>query len=751
MATDKLKINFEKVLFLDIETSKIKCDNGEEIQVVYLANVLTANVNERKIEDSKFFRTMSDTINYLNEITTTEQLICFCHNLDYELFHILRDVQGNGIKNLEKSDIYNMPMCNSIFRDKNAPLSIWLEEMPNVNFRDSYALFNKSVKVLGEELGLPKLEYNYTVTRSPYDELEQLDYDYNERDNVIVARSLFKRWEERGETLETTPLTFTASTKKDRYNFIKEHFGKVELKALNIDSSNSYDNYDFYKMTIDAYQGGLTTANKNYFNKKIKNSVMSIDITSSYPFQMCTRRFPIFEKSCVNHFIGEDADNFYSEILHGLSFEELPRETPIKGYFATVEIHNIEIKNDNYLIPLSSSNTFSLENEEVINGKVLKADKVVMTVDNVTLSWINKCYYYDDIIVSELVTTTRDRYLRRGEISFILNNFRIKQTMKNVKGQELNYALAKVNINNMYGVKVQKPLKDRYEIVDGEIIKMEYKDDYLFNLTAEEIYNNFINLRKSNHFKNITGKNFDIFTDGVYVTAYARYMLLDMMIKLNENNCICVYTDTDSLKFICNDIKSIQKFIEEINGGIISKNKSLYRFKEFKEDFKVNDRDYEEICKLGTWDIENDIDENGSVILYNYFKTMGAKKYAYINESGVHTTIAGCSKKVSDTITKYSTINKISLESALDELFATGTMFDESCSGRTVSYREKREYNYIATLTYKNKPLLSNGGIIIEDTSYTLNLSKSDENVLELNRESDVIRKINSEGVLIYV
>jgi hypothetical protein len=52
---------------------------------------------------------------------------------------------------------------------------------------------------------------------------------------------------------------------------------------------------------------------------------------------------------------------------------------------------------------------------------------------------------------------------------------------------------------------------------------------------------------------------------------------------------------------------------------------------------------------------------------------------------------------------------------------------------------------------YKDRPLLSNGGIIIEDTSYTLNLSKSDENVLDLHRENNVIRIINKEGILKYV
>lgn len=746
---DNLKINYEKCLFLDIETSKIKCDNNEEIQAVYLTNVLLVDTVKHCIIDSKFFRTLGDTIEYLNDITLFEQLICFSHNLDYELFHILRETQGNGILGT-RTDIYNMVQGNSIFRDKNAPLSVWLEEIPNVNFRDSLALFNKSVKVLGNDLNLPKLEYDYKTERTCNSELTQLDYDYNERDNIIVAYSLFKRWNERGETLETTPLTFTASTKKDRHNFIKDNFGKGELKALNIDNSNVYENFDFYRMCLESYQGGLTTANKNFFNKKIENKIMSIDITSSYPYQMCSRRFPLYDKRTVNHFKGDKADTFYSEILHGIDFQDLAIKTPIRGYFATVEIINLEIKNDNYLLPLSSSNTLYIEGETLINGKVYKANKIVMSLDHITLSWINRCYYYDDIICKELITTTKDRYLRCGELSFIMNNFRIKQTMKGVKGQEINYALAKVNCNNNYGIKVQKPLKDRYDIVNGEVIKLEYKDNFNLNLSQEEIYNNFIDLKHQQHFKNLTGKNFDIFNDGVTVTSTARYMLLDMMIRLtDEKGCKVVYADTDSLKFICDDIKSLQQFVLVVNGEITTKNKSLYRFKEYKELFNVPNDEYEKLCELGTWDIENkDIDDQGNIKPYLYFKTLGAKKYVYVDSSGIHTTIAGCSKKVSETMEIYASKNNISLINTADKLFNTGVMFDVTCSGRTVSSRENREYEYIQTFTKNGLSLFSNGGIIINDTSYTLNLSKSDENVLELNRVSDVVSVINKDGVL---
>ena len=789
----KIRYDDSKILLLDIETSTIDCNDGSKIQEVYLANIMEIDTLSMSIADSKFFRTMNEVVSYLNLITNENiRYICYCHNLDYELFHILRETLSDGVKR-DTTDIYNMEQGESIFRDKNAPISVVLEDIPYINFRCSYALFNKTVAQLGKELNLPKLEYDYKVVRTPYDELTELDYEYNKRDNEIVALSLIKRWKERGEKPLDTPLTFTASTKKDRHKFIRSNFGNKALRTLNFDKNSCYNDYDFYTMTVEAYQGGLTTANKKYFNKAIENKIMSIDITSSYPYQMCSRRYPIYLESTTSHFENEEAMKVFEEFLYGVDHTKLKEYSGFCGYFALVDFYNIEIADDRYLLPLSRSKCFNIENEEVVNGKIVKADKLSIYLDNVTLDWINRTYNYDDIYVYDLYTTTKDRYLQLSELSFILDGFNTKQKLKakEQRGEEfseeekLAYALAKVNINAMYGVKVQKPLKDRYDIINGEVIKIEYKDDYKYDISQKEVYNNFLEIQHENIYKNNEGKNFDIFTDGVYVTAYARYMLIDMMIKLTDIGCICVYCDTDSLKFIIPEnekstsshnvhfsnnrllnnytITKVTQFIEKVNMDTINGNKNNYRFTEFKRKFKLSDEDFNRILPLGTWDIENKRDKNNNVLLYPYFKTLGAKKYAYISakydkesntiKEEVKTTIAGCSKKVAATITKYCTIKDISLIEGLDEVFNVGTMFDESCSGRTVSKREDREPFKINTLKYKcnNKNVVGNGGMIIEDTSYTLNLSQSDENVLELYRVEDVIRILNSEGELNYI
>ena len=81
------KIN-DKTYFWDIETSTITPDNGEEIQITYLSNVVCMDCNTGDIISSVFFRTVEETVQYFKGL---EESIVWCHNLDYELYFLLRE------------------------------------------------------------------------------------------------------------------------------------------------------------------------------------------------------------------------------------------------------------------------------------------------------------------------------------------------------------------------------------------------------------------------------------------------------------------------------------------------------------------------------------------------------------------------------------------------------------------------------------------------------------------------------------
>ena len=235
--------------FWDIETSKIKVDQGEEMQVTYLSNVLKMNYETGEIVSSTFHRTIEEVVEHFN--TLENDIIVWSHNLDYELTFLLRELgESKGELKINKNGvvegIYNEDVQNIILRDKHSPLSIKLDKLPHITFRDTYAIFNKSVAILGDEIGIPKLEYDYKKVRLPWDKLEKLDYDYNERDNIIVAKSLYKYMQDNKIPFEEIPLTFTSFVKRKRKEFIIENYGKKSLNKFFFDRNEQIKNFNFF-------------------------------------------------------------------------------------------------------------------------------------------------------------------------------------------------------------------------------------------------------------------------------------------------------------------------------------------------------------------------------------------------------------------------------------------------------------------------------------------------------------------------
>lgn len=716
--------------FWDIETSKIICDNGEEMQVTYLSNVVTMNYETGEIVNSIFHRTIEEVVEYFK--TLPNDSIVWVHNLDYELTFLLRELgEVKGIIKYNKcgivEGIYDEVVQDVILRDRHSPLSIKLNVLPNITFRDTYAIFNKSVARLGEELKLPKLEYDYKKTRLPWDELEELDYKYNERDNIIVAKSLYKYMQDNNLTIDDIPLTFTSFVKRKRKEFIIQNYGKKAINKFYFDRNEQLQDFNFFELILKTYQGGLTASNINETGKIIDKGIYSIDIKSSYPYQMCSRYFPFYSYKTTVNYTGELADKFY-------------KIGNYKGFFGIFRFKNIRVKNRNYLLPISSSQLSKgyVSSDRVhFNGKLMFASEIIIPCNNIDIDTINLVYKYDKIECLEIFATTKQRRLRQEEISFLLSAFHKKETIKDK--EDIAYALSKVYINSMYGVKVTTPIKSSYFIEDGEITEIDY---FKFNEEErKEIYNKFIENQPS------FGGTIDIFTDGCYITSYARLMLVSMMCKLVEEGCNVVYSDTDSIKFYLNGVEKeyIFNIIDRENWHTIKDNKRNNRFKTFKEQFQISDEDYNKICNLGIWEIENKIP-------IPYFITFGAKKYGYItHDNKVKTTIAGCNKKYpSIAIHNLSEKENIPLVDAFKIVLSPGTQFDITASGRTTAKIEKRTREEMNHFTYQGRKINQYGGIIIEETTYTLNISINDSKLLNINRPSDVIITINIKGEIDY-
>lgn len=771
-----IKLCEYKALYKNVErTNEVYSVCIKEVNMERLKKLIEGGINDlhsmyQCIEKTFFLKTMKSALNFIRA-RYKDRVICYCHNLNAEFSSILTETEGNDVKNTKKVNAFGTNPSTSVFRDKNTPLSVTLEEYPNINFKCSYALTNKSIETLGKEftkefkrlgydINFKKLKYEYEKYRSPLEERTSEEKKYNERDVDISLLAVIKECIIRKCDVTELPLTFTSGIRKDRDKYIQEYVEKfTNLKNakyyLNILSKEKektrIEDFQFYDLIYYTRQGGLTTSNFE-FTGVMNHNVFSYDIKSSYPYQMVFKEFPLYTKESTFYCEGEEGQEVFN-FVKNKTIKDL-QKGKIKGFTGIFTIENIKSICDSNILCISKAKLINYSSDiKCINGKLFSASWIRLRLNESDFDGIKNLYSFTDVKLERMYYTTKLHRINTAERFFLMKNFLIKEKMPK---ESVEYALSKVRINGMYGIKNQVEIRGPVDISNGVVTYVPFDEKIPFE-KREEIYGNFLDDTNIN-------RNYDIFSDGMYIPSYAKSYLIKTIVKIEKEitnevkkinkNYVCriLYCDTDSIKFTVKRkkistkqttysdiltkhnslVSSIITYVfEKHNEKIIEENKRflLIHCKEFLSTYNVLEKEIKTLSKLGTFDCENFID-NKIIIPYQSFITLGAKKYAYITEAEEEekrcikliTKIAGCSTKVSKAIIKHSELEGNSLEESLRYIFVCGMKFDETCSGRTVAYKEKHTKEEL-----KEKGIIGAGGMHIEKTSYTLNITSDDK------------------------
>lgn len=204
-----------------------------------------------------------------------------------------------------------------------------------------------------------------------------------------------------------------------------------------------------------------------------------------------------------------------------------------------------------------------------------------------------------------------------------------------------------------------------------------------------------------------TSKNsFLLYQWGVYITANARWELQKMIDAVGWD---FVYADTDSVKFIGK--QHLQSF-KDRNDYLLAKKQRYRNYADRQNEDGTVTRFY-----LGIWD------DDGN---YKKFKTLGAKKYAYIDskDNKLHVTVSGLSKqKGAEELERGNGISD----------FKIGKLFTDS--GRTVSYFNESSIHSITITDYigKKSTFTTASNIAIIDTTYTLGITDEYSEIIGKN------------------
>lgn len=564
-----------------------------------------------------------------------------------------------------------------------------------VQFRCSYKLTNMSLeKAVQNELGVVHCkaagDLDYRVIRTADTPLDDTEYGYCVSDVVSLYELIERRLINEHDNLESIPMTSTGYVRRDCRNSCRkdqdyrEEFLKQEMTE------------SVYKLLMEAGRGGNTHANR-YMSGRVWHDVDSFDVASSYPAQMFLRKFPVSKFTP------------YGEIESMKEMNDLLSEY---ACLFRVIFTGLEVR-DNIGMPYIAISKATARSKHVTldNGRVLsvinREDRendrgyISLTLTDVDYQIIKDQYTWDEMSISDFHIATYG-YLPEALLSQVMAYFRAKTELKDkIKEAEEReaeereaanlaylYTKSKNRLNGIFGMCYTNPVHNIISInEDGEWIE-----------DTPEIADALKKYWKSRN-------SFLVYAWGVWITAWARRHLEDLFNALGQDKVI--YGDTDSGKAVDVDISKIDalnakvKELADKRGAYCDYNGTRYYMGIYEHENKVP------IAK---------------------FKTLGAKKYVYEDEKGLHVTISGVSKKLG------------AKELGSIDNFVPGFIFKDA-GGITLYYNDSEQGIHKITVDGCTMTTASNIGVV--DSTYEIGITQEYAELIGYNIYYDVDKSDN--------
>lgn len=569
----------------------------------YLSNFYMMNARTGEINSKFAYEPFTDDIIFDQIILlwlADSDILFTAHNLDYEYNYIRYNTKLLQ-KLCTKCKSYNI-IAETTSNIKS--IEFVSESGSKFIIRDTYLISNKSIKNLGKQYNLPKLEYDYEQTRLYRYDIDDTDRKYNERDNVIAMTYLQELIDILPQYHDITkiPLSSTQHSKNIcKYNKsvnYKPEGKKADLYTLHNFLSKSYNipNFKLYRDFFNASGGGLIGVNPLYTGKWLHN-VHSFDIKSAHPGQFYNKVFPqgstirevnnydwIMKKYMqLSETMQKEPKNFYNHFL------------PEYDYLLLVEFVDLTAKKlpgNNFILSLGSgkqTQNYS-ENEltertafnyraETINGKTITSKvyrKWIFGIDLIYhLSFYNfnpikthivKAYKYKMYHCDEYIISKAEYY---GKYKELYKDFKFYAKSHDFE-ETLNYITE--NGAEEYTIKGLEPGTYR-EFLSNELLRIKGIFNGLFGQEYQNIFHN--DLKFTNDFEIekrtlkeqeetpteksemdlINEKYEDIikkcnthYTVGAYTAGWSRFELACMIWHCINNKGTIYYFHTDSLK-----------------------------------------------------------------------------------------------------------------------------------------------------------------------------------------------------------
>lgn len=539
-------------------------------------------------EFQKFIERMVNNYNLGPE----RHIIFYSHNLGFEW-------QNSQCFLGERRDLFAVKM--------RTPLTVRMDS--GIEFRCSWKLSNMTLdkfcqNVPGSPYAKSKGDLDYKIFRTPQTPLTWTERGYCASDVKSLYHAIIERMKEDDDDLEHIPLTSTGYVRRHVREYCNndKSYRNIFLKTrLSLNA---------YKLLRRAAAGGDTHANR-YLSNKIWQYCDSYDVTSSYPYVMMTKKFPI---TSFSYFGKIDTKEKFDYCLNKYAC------------IFKIMITNCKIK-DNCCDPILSSSKCKIRKDADVtydNGRILKCSELITYMTDIDYKEFKRYYTADSIRISDM-HIAKYGYLPQPIRNAIMDLYREKCELADKRdGFEENtldyiwydylYNKCKNRLNGIFGMMFTDPVRsvimenDDYSWEEDKIDLENSDNDHIICEALDKFY------RNRNNFVN--------FAWGVWTTCHARAHLHRLIDAGTADSGMGVYWDTDSLK----GFNLASEKIDNENIMIIKESEERGAYCD------VNGVRYH----LGVYKKEKPMKR---------FITMGAKKYAYEDmKDELHITISGVKK-----------------------------------------------------------------------------------------------------------
>ena len=614
------------------------------------------------------------------KLNSDRRLICYIHNLGFESWWMFPYIKKR-YKNLE------------LFATApKKPLKMFIPDL-GIEFRCSMRLSNMSLYYATKtEKGVQHIkakdDLDYKALHLPSQELNDREFAYTIIDVVGLYEYVENKLINEGDDLFSIPYTSTGYVRRlARKKCMQDKSYRRTFLNTRLDA-------DILMMLYDASRGGNTHSNPAMTNRLL-HDLDSFDAVSEYPYVLVTKLYPMSQFQ------------YYGVVA---SMNELEYLLNTYACLFTAVFKNLRLKKDVPVAYLSYANQMGVCGDvRFDNGRVLSVGNqkrgqdgaIAFTITDIDYKLIRDMYEWDELAIANMniaeygqlpqpiIDVIMELFTEKCQLKLEINRLKAakKKDPTNVKilddlaEYDYLYTKCKNRLNGVFGMMYTRPihgevfLNEQFEYEEKELSIGEIKEK------LDEYYDNW------NSFLN--------YAWGVWCTAWARAHL-DKLIRATNytdpsgeiDKCnVFVYGDTDSSKCIIHNYAVIDALNAEIKAECEAR--GAYVDLEGKRFY------------LGVFERETS-DENK----YREFKTLGAKKYVYRDNDGVHTTIAG--------------VNKETAPAELGDVdnFKVGFIFYEA-GGKTLFYNIRE----IEEIDVSGESVEISNNIAMIDSTYKVNLT----------------------------